>query len=96
MDEKFYCNNINTDLGEIMDFYERELEFGENWIVDYHKHGRLLKQKLEEFKQETIRPVSPPPDWPGQVKDAGVEKWLKMKKDTKKVYFLLNYYNTNE
>ena len=35
----------------------KELKFGESCVVDYYKHGRLLKQKMNEHNKEIGLPL---------------------------------------
>ncbi|CAI6364513.1 unnamed protein product [Macrosiphum euphorbiae] len=49
--ENISCYNIPSEA-ERLGIKFRELEFGESWVFDYHKHGRNLKQKRKEHNKK--------------------------------------------
>ncbi|XP_060864600.1 uncharacterized protein LOC132940832 [Metopolophium dirhodum] len=49
--EKIQCKNIPSEV-EQMGIIFRELKFGESCVFDYYKHGRHLKQKMNEHNKE--------------------------------------------
>lgn len=55
----------------------RELEFGESCIFDYYKHGRLLKQKINEHTKE-IGLHLPRSEFQIKINDEGVNTMTKM------------------
>ncbi|KAE9526794.1 hypothetical protein AGLY_013442, partial [Aphis glycines] len=48
--EETQCKNIPSEV-EQMGIKFRELKFGESCVFDYYKHGRLLKQKMNEHNK---------------------------------------------
>ncbi|XP_025199365.1 uncharacterized protein LOC112597507 [Melanaphis sacchari] len=49
--EKVQCENIPSEV-EQMGIKFRELKFGESCVFDYYKHGKHLKQKMNEHNKE--------------------------------------------